>query len=42
MSVPSTQPTLNARLQDPKDERASQRFESRYRVLVLRLSVCRG
>jgi RNA polymerase sigma-70 factor (ECF subfamily) len=42
MSVPSTQLTLIARLQDPKDERAWKRFESRYRGLVLRFSVRQG
>jgi RNA polymerase sigma-70 factor (ECF subfamily) len=42
MSVPSTQLTLIARLQDPKDERAWKRFESRYRGLVLRFAVRQG
>lgn len=42
MSVPSTQLTLIARLQDPKDERAWQRFESRYRGLVVRFAMRQG
>jgi RNA polymerase sigma-70 factor (ECF subfamily) len=39
LSVPSTQLTLIARLQDPKDERAWQGFESRYRGLVVRFAM---
>ena len=42
MSLPSTQLTLIARLQDPKDEGAWKRFESRYRGLVLRFAVRQG
>lgn len=42
MSVPSTQLTLIARLQDPKDEQAWQRFESRYRGLVVRFAMRQG
>jgi len=42
MSLPSTQLTLIARLQDPKDEGAWKRFESRYRGLVLRFAMRQG
>lgn len=42
MYLPSTQLTLIARLQDPKDEGAWKRFESRYRGLVLRFAVRQG
>lgn len=42
MSLPSTQLTLIARLQDPKDERSWQRFESRYRGLVVRFAIRQG
>lgn len=42
MSIPSTQITLIARLQDPKDESAWQRFESRYRALVIRFATRQG
>lgn len=42
MSVPSTQLTLIARLQNPKDEVAWRRFEARYRGLVVRFAVRQG
>jgi RNA polymerase sigma factor (sigma-70 family) len=42
MAVPQTQLTLIARLRDPKDEAAWQRFESRYRDLVVRFSIRQG
>lgn len=42
MTVPQTQLTLIARLRDPKDELAWQRFESRYRDLVVRFSIRQG
>jgi len=42
MSVPSTQLTLIARLQDPKDHGAWKRFESRYRGLVIRFAMRQG
>lgn len=42
MSTPSTQLTLIAKLQDPKDERSWQRFESRYRGLVVRFAIRQG
>ena len=42
MAVPPTQLTLIARLQDPADEEAWRRFESRYRDLVVRFAVRQG
>jgi len=42
MAVPQTQLTLIARLRDPKDDAAWQRFEERYRDLVVRFSVKQG
>lgn len=42
MAVPPTQLTLIARLQDPADEDAWRRFESRYRDLVVRFAVRQG
>lgn len=42
MSVPSTQLTLLARLQNPKDEAAWKRFESRYRELLVRFCMRHG
>jgi RNA polymerase sigma-70 factor (ECF subfamily) len=39
MSIPSTQITLIARLQDPTDEHAWKRFESTYRGLVIRFAM---
>lgn len=42
MAVPQTQLTLIARLRDPKDEAAWQRFESRYRDLVVRFAIRQG
>lgn len=42
MTIPPTQLTLIARLQDPKDQEAWQRFEARYRELVVRFSTRQG
>jgi RNA polymerase sigma factor (sigma-70 family) len=42
MSVPSTQLTLIARLQNPNDEHAWKRFELCYRGLVIRFAMRQG